>query len=77
MLKSLGLGLLCTDEVRAVATGPVGVTQSPLRTSFCISQDSLEEQNFHGVKIYYEGDILDACTVGLGSLTVTVYIVKG
>ena len=66
MLKLLGLGLLRTNEVRAVVTGPAGVTQSPLRTSFCISQDSLEEQNFHGVKIYYEGDILDACTVEAG-----------
>lgn len=38
----------------------------PLRTSFCISQDSLEEQNFHGMNIYYEGDVLDACIVGAG-----------
>lgn len=78
MLKSLGLGLLCTDEGRAVVAGPSGVTQSPSQNQLLYQSGFTRGAEFSWSKYtLWRRCIRLLVQLGLGSLPMTVYIVKG
>lgn len=78
MLKSLGLGLLCTDEGRAVVAGPSRVTQSPSQNQLLYQSGFTRGAEFSWSKYtLWSRCIRLLVQLGLGSLPMTVYIVKG
>lgn len=78
MLKFLGLGLLYTDAGRAVVAGPSGVTQSPSQNQLLYQSGFTRGAEFSWSKyILWRRCIRLLVQLGLGSLPVTVYIVKG